>query len=123
LLLDSHIVLWWLAGDQRLSDPIRSAIEGADEVAVSVVSLWELGIKKALGKIGFPDDLHAQVAQSGFEWLSIGVEHAQVAPTLPAHHSDPFDRMLIAQALSEQLAIVTADRHFAAYDVMLLRSS
>ena len=123
LLLDSHVVLWWLAGDERLSESSRQAIEAADHVAVSVVSLWELGIKKALGKLSFPDDLPDQVVYSGFEWLPIAVEHARVAPSLPAHHGDPFDRMLIAQALAEQLTIVTADRHFTDYDVPLLRTA
>jgi PIN domain nuclease of toxin-antitoxin system len=117
LLLDSHVALWWLGNDLRLAHTAHARIADADEVFVSVVTPWELGIKQASGKLTLPDDLIAQLIASGFEMLPIQLEHAYAAPTLPAHHGDPFDRMLIAQAMSERLAIVTADAQFMLYDV------
>jgi PIN domain nuclease of toxin-antitoxin system len=122
LLLDSHVALWWLGDDAQLAHPAYAAIVGADEVFVSVVTPWELEIKRALGKITIPDDLIPQLRAAGFEMLPIYPEHATSAPTLPAHHRDPFDRMLIAQAVSERLAIVTADKQLSMYEVELLQA-
>lgn len=120
LLLDSHVVLWWLGDDAQLAAGAREMIAGADDVAVSVVTLWELGIKKALGKLDFPDDLDVCVEEAGFGLLPIHADHAMAAPTLPPHHGDPFDRMLLAQALVDQRSIVTADTQFAIYGVPLI---
>ena len=119
LLLDSHVALWWLGDDEQLARRARATILAADEVFVSVVTPWELGIKRASGKITFPEDLVPQLIAAGFEMLPIRAEHAVVAPGLAAHHRDPFDRMLIAQAQSERLALVTADKQFEPYDVEL----
>ncbi len=122
LLLDSHVALWWLGDDVQLALQARATISAADEVFVSVVTPWELGIKRASGKITLPDDLVPQLIAAGFETLPVRPEHAVAAPALPAHHGDPFDRMLIAQARSEQLTIVTADRQFRSYDVELIEA-
>ncbi len=120
LLLDSHVVLWWLNDDPQLGTQARAAIVDADEVFVSAVTPWELGIKRALGKLSFPEGLSALVLRQGFESLPIRAEHAERAPELPPHHRDPFDRMLLAQAGLEQLRIVTADGQFDDYGVDLV---
>jgi PIN domain nuclease of toxin-antitoxin system len=117
LLLDSHVALWWLADLPDLGPEASALIAAADDVRVSVVTPWELGIKRVLGKLDFPDDMLDQFAASGFTMLPISASHAFVAPTLPMHHRDPFDRMLIAQAMAEQLTIVTADQQFDLYDI------
>jgi PIN domain nuclease of toxin-antitoxin system len=120
LLLDSHVALWWLNDDLQLGTRARAAIVAADQVYVSVVTPWELGVKRALGKLSFPDGLTALVLAQGFESLPIRSEHAERAPELALHHRDPFDRMLLAQAELEQLRIVTADGQFDAYGIDLL---
>jgi PIN domain nuclease of toxin-antitoxin system len=120
LLLDTHALLWWLA-DESLSARTREAIaDPANLVAVSAASAWEISIKKALGKLAAPDDLEHQLEAGGFEPLPISVAHAVAAGHLPRHHEDPFDRMLIAQALAEGLTIVTRDKRFDDYRVPLL---
>jgi PIN domain nuclease of toxin-antitoxin system len=120
LLLDSHVALWWLADDPALGPSCRAQIGDADEVLVSAVTPWELGIKRALGKIDYPGQLVDALGESGFGFLSITASHAELAPSLPAHHGDPFDRMLIAQAQLEQLVLVSADRNLRQYEVDLL---
>ena len=117
VLLDSHVVLWWLEDNKLLGSKSRQLISQADEVFVSAVTNWELGIKRALGKLSMPDGLRDVLAADGFDSLTITAEHAELAPELPSHHSDPFDRMLVAQAQLESLVLVTADSELAAYDV------
>jgi len=120
LLLDTHALLWWLA-DEGLSPRARAAIADPDNlVAVSAASAWEISIKKALGKLAAPDDLDEQLRSGGFTALPISIAHATAAGRLARHHEDPFDRMLIAQALSESLSIVTRDKRFDDYGVALL---
>ena len=122
LLLDTHILLWWLAGDRRLSAPIREAVADPEtDVVVSAVSAWEIAIKKALGKLRAPDDLEAQMVAQGFGPLPITVRHALLAGALPRHHEDPFDRMLVAQAHAEQLTLVSVDPWVSHYEVAVLR--
>lgn len=116
-LLDTHILLWWLADDRRLSVDLRGLITTAPVVVVSAVSAWEIAIKRALGKLRAPEDLAAVVDRSGFSPLPITLQHAQAAGVLPRHHHDPFDRMLIAQAELERLTIVTVDDRFRDYGV------
>ena len=119
LLLDTHALLWWLA-DEGLNAPAREAIaDPANLVAVSAASAWEISIKKTLGKLTAPDDLEHQVQEGGFVALPISLAHGVAAGRLPRHHEDPFDRMLIAQAMAEGLTIVTRDKHFDAYGVPL----
>lgn len=122
LLLDSHVALWWLGDEAWLANEARRSISTADQVFVSVVTPWELGIKSASGKIVLPGDLVPQLLAAGFEMLPISAEHAVAAPALPRHHSDPFDRMLIAQANNEKLSVVTADGQFKMYDVDLIEA-
>jgi PIN domain nuclease of toxin-antitoxin system len=120
LLLDTHALLWWLA-DEGLSARAREAVaDPANLVAVSAASAWEISIKKALGKLAAPDDLEHQLEAGGFEPLPISVAHAVAAGHLPRHHEDPFDRMLIAQALAEGLTVVTRDKRFDDYGIPLL---
>ena len=118
LLLDSHVVLWWLNGS--LGPVADEALASADTTAVSVVTPWELGLKQALGKLTIPPVWRQLLVADGFEFLPITESHVDIAVSLPLHHRDPFDRMLIAQAKAEQLTLVTADREFARYDVALL---
>lgn len=121
LLLDTHVLIWLLAGDTRVSAEVRSAITSAENlVFVSAASIWEISIKQGLGKLDVPGDVNVQVAACRFESLPISSEHAWWAGALPPHHADPFDRMLIAQALHERLTIVTHDAKFTAYDVRVL---
>lgn len=120
LLLDSHVVLWWFDGHASLGARCQKAISEADEVFVSSVTPWELGIKRALGKIDYPDTLVETVIDQGFAPLPVLSEHADNAPQLPMHHRDPFDRMLVAQAQRERLVLVTADGLLAPYDVEIL---
>jgi PIN domain nuclease of toxin-antitoxin system len=117
LLLDTHVLLWWLA-DEQLTAEARAAIaDPKNAVAVSAASAWEISIKKELGKLVAPNDLEEQVRASDFAPLPISINHALTAGQLPRHHDDPFDRMLIAQAQLEQMTVVTRDKRFGEYDV------
>ena len=120
LLLDTNLLLWWLA-DDGLNAQARDAIaDPGNVVVVSAASAWEISIKKALGKLATPDDLEYQVQTGGFVALPINIAHGIAAGQLPHHHEDPFDRMLIAQAFAEGLTIVTRDKRFNDYGVALL---
>jgi PIN domain nuclease of toxin-antitoxin system len=122
LLLDTHALLWWLA-DEGLSPAARDAIaDPTNVVSVSAASAWEISIKKTLGKLTAPDDLAEQVGSSGFAALPITIAHGLTAGMLQRHHDDPFDRMLIAQAITEGLTIVTRDKQFDQYRVAILRA-
>jgi PIN domain nuclease of toxin-antitoxin system len=121
LLVDSHVLLWHLLDDPRLTPGPTATIEAEDaEVLVSVASLWEIAIKNALGKLEAPEDLPRRVEELGFEPLAIDVEHAWAVRQLPHHHRDPFDRLLIAQAQVERLPILTANPAFGEYDVKVI---
>lgn len=120
LLIDSHVALWWLARDEALGPVSAAHLQSADEVFFSAVTPWELGIKKALGRLAYPDGLVAALSATGFVELSISAAHAERAPALPPHHRDPFDRMLVAQAQLESLVLLTADRSLDAYDVEII---
>jgi PIN domain nuclease of toxin-antitoxin system len=115
LLLDTHVFLWWREASVRLGAQVRGAVEGAEVVFVSAASAWEISIKVALGKLTLPGPLASAVEESEFTQLPITFAHAATVTGLPSHHRDPFDRMLIAQALSDGLTIVTHDRRFEAY--------
>jgi PIN domain nuclease of toxin-antitoxin system len=118
LLVDTHALLWWLTDDPGLSATARDALaDPANDVRVSTASVWEIAIKRALGKLTAPDDLPAQIEAEGFEWLPVSAEHAWHVRGLAAHHGDPFDRLLVAQSLVERMPIVTSDVRFAAYGV------
>lgn len=121
LLLDTHIVLWALADAPQLKPATRRLIEAADEVHVSAASIWEVAIKARLGKIvADPAELAAAITESGFLELPVSAAHAAGVAGLPLHHHDPFDRLLLAQALAEPLRLLTADAVLAAYSDLVL---
>jgi len=122
LLLDTHAYLWWLADDERLGTPWHEAIASPTvTVFVSAVSIWEIAIKAALGRLELGDsDVTAEIAHNGFQELPISAAHASQAGGLPRVHDDPFDRMLVAQAQLEGLTLVSADKRLSGYSVSLL---
>ena len=121
LLLDTRVFLWSIGNPEELREAARTAIVDPDnDVAVSAVSVWEVAIKRSLGKLNAPIDIVQAIADTRFRPLSITLEHAAGAGALPRHHGDPFDRMLVAQAQHETLTLVTRDSHLAAYGVPLL---
>jgi PIN domain nuclease of toxin-antitoxin system len=121
LLLDTHILLWWLDDDPRLAVTLRKAIlDGTNEILVSSITVAEIEIKKALGKLDVPRELLALLDEAGFRTLPLSAVHAQQLRDLPPHHADPFDRMLVAQAIVEGVPLATADARLAAYDLELV---
>ncbi|MFO7708306.1 MAG: type II toxin-antitoxin system VapC family toxin [Desulfobacterales bacterium] len=121
LLLDTHVLLWWLDDHPALSKPCRSAMaDGSNLVFVSAAVIWEIRIKQALGKLKIPSKFREVLDQQPFNWLPITVEHAHAIQILPAHHRDPFDRMLIAQARVEGFTMVTHDAVFRKYKIPLM---
>ncbi len=121
LLLDTHVFLWWMEEDPTLDGHAREIIENPDsEVAISAAVAWEIAIKQASGKLRAPEDLRTGILDEGFVPLPITIEHAVQAGALPPHHSDPFDRMLVAQAQLEGLTIVTRDPNIPRYGVATL---
>ena len=121
LLLDTHILLWWLSDDPLLPLAARNAIASPEsEVVVSAATAWEIAIKQAGGRLEAPDDLLDTLKANDFDTLPITAAHALIAGGLPPHHADPLDRMLIAQASVESLTLVSVDSRFPQYDVELL---
>jgi PIN domain nuclease of toxin-antitoxin system len=120
LLLDTHVLLWALTDDPELSENVRSSIVyRKNEVFVSTASIWEISIKEAIGKLKTTENLLEFIAQARFIVLPIMANHAQLAGRLPMHHRDPFDRMLVAQAILDGLILVTKDGQLSAYQVPL----
>jgi len=118
LLLDTHVLLWWLSDDPQLGAATRKAIgDPRNQVYISAASTWEVSIKKSPGKLSAPDDMDAIVDDEHFDKLPITLFHGEQAGMLPGHHKDPFDRMLIAQAQSEGLVIVTNDEKITRYGI------
>ena len=120
LLLDTHVVLWWRADSRRLGRAVRRTIAEANIAWVSAVSGWEVAIKQGLGKLRLAESFVSMVRASEFEELALTLRHADHLLTLPHHHTDPFDRMLIAQAQVEGVTIVTHDRQFEPYEVPIV---
>jgi PIN domain nuclease of toxin-antitoxin system len=125
LLLDTHCWLWWFTQPERLNeDTIAQILDETNELWFSVASIWEMGIKIALGKLPLPEQLDRYVAsrmvQLGTRSLEITASHALKASALPLHHRDPFDRMLIAQAQLQEMTLVSADGVFRQYEVEML---
>jgi PIN domain nuclease of toxin-antitoxin system len=120
LLLDTHVVLWWLLDDGALSDELKAMLDHEPDVYVSPATIWEVAIKQAIGKLATPADLPEQIRDSGFRELPIVAAHAIAAARLPPHHRDPFDRMLVAQAQVEEFTLVTRDAEIRRYDVPIL---
>lgn len=117
LLLDTHVVLWWLIDSPELSAETKDLLDREPEVYLSAASVWEAGIKQAAGKLTAPADLAERLAGAEFRNLPITAAHAQAAARLPLLHRDPFDRMLVAQARCEKLTILTRDKSIPRYDV------
>jgi PIN domain nuclease of toxin-antitoxin system len=123
LLLDTHVVLWELEGTRTVGALAHEAIEQAEELTFSVVSFAEIGVKASIGKLTVPADLYPHVLRTGLRILGLAPDAALAVAELPMHHRDPFDRLLIAQARSESLTILTADHRFSDYDVATLDAS
>lgn len=120
LLLDTHVVLWQLSGSRALGPRASAAVAEAAELAFSVVSFAEIGVKAAVGKLVVPARLDAHVAAAGIRVVGLSAEHGLAVAELPLHHRDPFDRLLIAQARLDGYALVSADERIRAYDVTLI---
>ena len=121
LLLDSHTLIWWMDRHEMLSRPAFAAISDAkNQIFISSASIWELNIKAAKKKLRFPSLVNALLDHEGFTELPITIHHAETTRTLPMIHSDPFDRMLIAQAMEEELILVTRDKIIGQYSVPVL---
>lgn len=119
-LLDSHALMWLLDGSPRLSARIRKRLDGAEAVVVSAASIWEIAIKRSLGRLTTPPDFLPTIEASPLVPLGVRIDHADLAGSLPYHHGDPFDRMLVAQAMLEGLVLVTADPVMKRYGVALV---
>jgi len=120
-LLDTHAFLWALSGDTRMSTRARDIFEGPSSLSLSIVSIWEILIKVQLGKLGLPRPaasyIFSELVKNKIATLQIRLDHLIAYENLPLHHRDPFDRMLIAQGIKEELPIITADRNFQNYSV------
>jgi PIN domain nuclease of toxin-antitoxin system len=120
LLIDTHVYLWWLQDSPKLSEKARTQIQDANEVYVSSASIWEATIKTSIGKLSVDiDQLVAEISRSGFQELPITAAHAATVARLPDIHKDPFDRILIAQAMSEPLRFLTADAILSGYSELV----
>ncbi len=116
LLLDTHVFLWALSANRRLKPATRDYLSQADAVYISAASIWEIAIKSRLSKItADPVALANAIDGSGFQELPVTAKHAAAVAALPLHHADPFDRLLLAQAFTEPLRLVTADKTLTAY--------
>ncbi|MCC9710329.1 type II toxin-antitoxin system VapC family toxin [Streptomyces sp. MNU76] len=120
LLLDTHVVLWWLDDSPELSGEIKDLLDTEPAVYVSAVSPWEIAIKQTLGRLEGPEDLAERVRDSQFGGLPVTAGHGVRAGRLPAHHRDPFDRILVAQAQIEGMTLVTRDKWIPQYDVRVM---
>ena len=121
LLLDTHIFCWWFYSPERLSLETREMMQAAAGVFVSAASMWEVAIKVRLGKIkANPQELYEQIAINGFKELPVWSRHALLVSDLPLHHTDPFDRLLIAQAISEPLRLLTVDPQLSRYSELVI---
>lgn len=119
MLLDTNAFLWWVADSPLLSKAAREAIS-KDDVIVSSATGFEIATKRKSGKLRFESDIVSEVTRNGFRTLAVTMDHAAAAGDLPLHHRDPFDRILIAQAQVENMAIVTSDPMFNQYDIHVL---
>lgn len=121
LLLDTHALIWWVAGDPSIGAETRAMVDSAELVLVSAISAYEITLKHATGRLpeaaGLASDVAGAVRRAGFRELPIALSHAEAAGRLPRHHRDPFDRMLVAQALVESLPLVSADTALDAFAI------
>jgi PIN domain nuclease of toxin-antitoxin system len=120
-LVDTHALLWALGEPSALSRQARDALaDPSNLIVVSSASLWECAIKASIGKLDLPEDFFDSVPEAGYEVMPIRISHLNVYRTLPMHHRDPFDRMLVAQARAEALTLISRDPDIAKYDVAVL---
>ena len=118
LLLDTHAALWWLTDDGRLPDEAARQIDDdSNQILLSAAVVWEVAIKRSLGKLASPGDFAGAMLSGGAHPLPVSIEHAAVVEALPWHHRDPFDRILVAQAQVERASLVSGDEALAAYGV------
>ncbi len=121
LLLDTQAFLWWMSGSPRLSLGAKEAIsDSANQVLFSVASAWEISIKRSLGKLRAPENIAGAIEADSFDLLGIELSHIETLGRLEHHHRDPFDRMLIAQAMAERATLVSGDAIFQRYGVVIL---
>jgi PIN domain nuclease of toxin-antitoxin system len=125
VLLDTHVLLWFFAGNSKLSDRVKDLIDDPSNIKfISTVSIWEMTIKQGNGKLSLETTAASYVQQKlvldGFQLLTIEISHLESLASLPMHHNDPFDRLLIAQAISENFMLASCDQAFAAYSVQLI---
>jgi PIN domain nuclease of toxin-antitoxin system len=121
LLLDTHAALWFLGGDERLgADAKRHLLDDTNRVLLSAAVVWEISIKRSLGKLVVPSEYRSLLLDAGVQPLPVTLEHAAAVEDLPWHHRDPFDRMLVAQAGVERAALVSLDQALAPYDVTVV---
>lgn len=121
LLLDTHVVLWWLDDDDALDEAVKNRLDSDADVFVSAVSVWEIAIKQSIGKLSSDRNLAERARDCGFTALPIAADHAIAAAGLPLHHRDPFDRMLLGQALVERFTLMTRDTTLGRYGVPIER--
>ena len=123
LLLDTHVLLWWLGDDPALSKKAGGAIaDGSNLVFVSAATVWEIRIKVSIGKLSIPDDFGEVLLRQALEEMPVTWKHAEALAGLPWHHRDPFDRMLVAQAKVEGLTLATRDAHLRKYRIPIIRA-
>ncbi|WP_193198022.1 type II toxin-antitoxin system VapC family toxin [Nostoc sp. MG11] len=125
LLLDTHTFIWYVTGNSRLSNQVIELINNENnQILLSIASLWEIAIKQSLGKLSFSQPFEIFITQqlnlNDFSLIDITISHITVVATLPLHHRDPFDRLLIAQAVTENIPILSADKIFNAYPIRRL---
>jgi PIN domain nuclease of toxin-antitoxin system len=117
-LLDTHVLLWWLDNKSPLKPAVRQCIDDPHhDISISSASIWEIGIKKALGQLTAPEDLLEILDKNRMTVLPITAQHAYAVRSLPRLHGDPFDRMLVTQAMLEGFTVMTHDKHMAAYSI------
>lgn len=121
LLLDTHTILWYLSGDKKITEKIKKILASpANEAFISIVSLWEIAIKLSLGKLTLKtslSDFFRIIEEQGIHFLPITSEYIICVSTLPMNHRDPFDRIIISQALTEEMTVLTRDENFSGYGV------
>jgi PIN domain nuclease of toxin-antitoxin system len=121
-LIDSHVLLWWFMEPKKLTLLEHSTIENSgNEIYISAASMWEIAIKCGLSKLTVPQNFDAVLEKEGFKVLSIDLQTAWKVKDLPAHHNDPFDRLIIATAIQEDLTLITHDEQFKLYGVKILK--
>ena len=121
ILLDTHIFLWLVSGSRQITSKAKTRIDGADKIFISSATIWEVAIKMRLGKLtADPEELIKEIERNGFEELPVFARHAKEVSRLPLHHTDPFDRLLVAQAMTEPMQLLTADTDFSPYSSLVV---